>query len=201
LICSEAEIANAKVARPSSPFTQDARVSNPPISPSQKTLARVIAISRVNGWSVAIVAGLGTLLSLAFGDISGAAVGAMVGFAGYLEIRGNRQLRASDPEGMRWLINAQMFALAVILIYCTSRLGSFDADTMMANLTPEMETVLKEGAGIERADIPRLVHLTFVALYGSVGLTALIYQGGLAIYYRNKRAAVIEALARPPIAA
>ena len=32
--------------------------------------------------------------------------------------------------------------LGVILVYCVSRLGSFDGDTALANLTPEMEVAL-----------------------------------------------------------
>lgn len=168
----------------------------PSPTPPAKALQRVLTISGINGWSIIAVASLGALVSLAFGDLSGAFVGVVVAFAGSLEVRGNRRLRNRDAAGMRGLINAQLLALGVILVYCTMRLGSFDEGAILGNVTPDMEAVLKE-SGIERADIVPLVKLVFFAVYGAVGITALIYQGGLAFYYSSKRRVIAEALATP----
>ncbi|MDI1318699.1 MAG: hypothetical protein PSW75_00710, partial [bacterium] len=100
--------------------------------------------------------------------------------------------------GMKWLIRSQMLLLGLILAYCASRLGSFDAENMLSNLTPDMEAMLKE-AGLNRADIVPLVHQMFLALYISVALASIIYQGGLALYYRSKIQLVTEALTMPPV--
>jgi hypothetical protein len=56
-------------------------------------------------------------------------------------------------------------------------------------------------ADLDPAQLVPLVHLFFVVLYGSVMLATLIYQGGLAVYYRRRRAAIEAALQAPPLLA
>ncbi|HEY8995573.1 MAG TPA: hypothetical protein VIM71_12970 [Lacunisphaera sp.] len=172
-------------------------MSTPTPSPQARALQRVLSISRLNGWSVAVIAGLGTLVTLLLGDFSGTFVGLLAVSSGVMEIRGHRQLKRRDPEGMKWLVRAQLLLLGVMLVYCITRLGSFDADTAMANLTPDMEAVLQE-AGLHRSDILPLVRTAYLATYAAVALTCLIYQGGLALYYRSRIRPVTEALAEPP---
>jgi len=166
-------------------------------TPPEKALKRVLVVSRLNGWSVIVIAALGMLLTLALGDLLGTAIGLLAVASGWMEVHGNRKLRQRDPDGMRWLVRSQLFLLAVVLVYCASRLGSYDADTMLANLTPDMEAILQE-AGIEKADLLPLVRQTFVAVYVGVAATVLIYQGGMALYYRNRTRLVTEALTVPP---
>ena len=173
-------------------------MTTPEPTPQEKALKRVLKVSRLNGWSVAIFAGLCILLTLAMGDLLGSVIGLLAVASGWMEIRGNGKLKRRDPEGMKWLVRSQMFLLAVMLAYCASRLGSFDSDSMLSNLTPDMEALLKE-SGIERADLVPLVHKAFFALYGGVALTCLLYQGGLALFYRSKIRLVTEALAAPPL--
>jgi hypothetical protein len=173
-------------------------MTTPEPTPADKALKRVLAVSRLNGWSVAIFAALCVLVALGMGDLLGIAICLLVLVSGWMEIRGNRLIKQRDPAGMKWLVRSQMFLLAVILAYCARCLGSFDSDSVMSNLTPDMEAVLKE-AGIEKADLVPLVHKMFFVLYGAVALTCLIYQGGLALFYRGKTALVTEALTRPPV--
>ncbi|MDI1337479.1 MAG: hypothetical protein PSU94_14955 [Lacunisphaera sp.] len=170
----------------------------PAPTPPQKALKRVTGLSRINGWSVVLVAGLGGLVALAMGDWLSVGLGLLVGGLGWLEVHGHRLLRKRDVTGMKWLIRSQMLLLGLILAYCASRLGSFDAENMLSNLTPDMEAMLKE-AGLNRADIVPLVHQMFLALYISVALASIIYQGGLALYYRSKIQLVTEALTMPPV--
>jgi len=169
----------------------------PQPTPAQKALQRVTGLSRLNGWSVVIVAGLGGLIALVLGDWLSIGLGLLVGGLGWMEVKGGRMLRKRDADGMKWLVRSQMLLLALILAYCSSRLGSFDPESALGNLTPDMEAALKE-AGIARADIMPLVHQMFLALYISVAVAALLYQGGLALYYRRKVQLVTEALAAPP---
>lgn len=161
-------------------------------------MQRVLTVSKLNGWSVIIIASLGTLLTLVLGDLLGTVIGVLAVTSGWMEVSGGRKLRQRNPEGMQWLVRSQLLLLTVILVYCASRLGSFDGDTAMANLTPDMEAILKD-AGLERGDILPLVRTAFFATYGAVALTCLIYQGGLALYYRSKIQLVTEALAAPPV--
>jgi hypothetical protein len=172
--------------------------ATPEPTPPQKALKRVLRISRLNGWSVAIFAGLCVLVALLMGDLVSCFIGLLVVAAGWMEIRGHNKLKRRNPDGMRLLVRSQMFLLAVMLVYCASRLGSFDADSALANLTPDMEAMLKEG-GLERGDILPMVHTFFLVLYGTVALTCIIYQGGLALYYRSKIRLVTEALTTLPV--
>lgn len=169
----------------------------PEPTPQDKALKRVLLVSAIDGWSVTVIASLGVLLTLIIGDWLGTGIGLLVLAAGGLELRGRRQIMRRDSDGLKQLVRAQLFLLAVILVYCTGRLGSFDADTAMANLTPDMEALLKE-AGLERADILPLVRITFFATYGGVALLSLLFQGGLILYYRRKTRLVTEALTAPP---
>jgi hypothetical protein len=166
-------------------------------SPEEKVYRRVLFVAAFDGWSVVGVACFGTLLTLLFGDLTGILVGLLVISAGVMELHGRRRLRRRDAGGMRWLARAQLFLLAVILVYCVSRLGSFDAETAMGNLTPDMEAALNE-AGLTRADIQPLVHATFVTTYAVVAVVSLIFQGGLALYYRRRTDRVTAFLAQPP---
>ena len=167
--------------------------STPEPTPAEKSLQRVRAISRINGWSVIVIAALGTLLTLVLGDLLGMFIGLLAVFSGWMEVRGHEKLKRRDQHGMKWLVRSQLFLLGVILAYCASRLGSFDGETAMANLTPDMEAVLKE-AGLERGDVLPLVRTAYYATYLTVALVCLIYQGGLALYYRSRTRLVTEAL-------
>ena len=168
-------------------------------SPEEKVYRRVLFIAAFDGWSVVGVAGAGTLLALLLGDLSGMLVGLLAVAAGVLELRSRRRLVRRDASGMRGLVRAQMFLLAVILVYCVSRLGSFDAETAMGNLTPDMEAVLSE-SGLSKADLLPLVQATFFATYTVVAVVSLIFQGGLTLYYRSRTARVTAFLAPPPVA-
>jgi hypothetical protein len=173
------------------------RMTVPEPTPQEKTLKRVLLISAIDAWSIIIVSSLGTLITLLLGDLSGVFVGLLIVAAGVIELRGRRRLLRRDAGGMKLLVRAQLFLLGVILVYCVSRLGSFDAETAMASLTPEMEMVLKEN-GLARADILPLLQIGFYVLYGTLAFVSLIFQGGLALYYRSRTRVVTEALTTPP---
>lgn len=158
---------------------------------------RVLLVSRLDGLSIVVVASLGSLLALLLGDLVGVLVGLMVVGAGAMELRGHGALKRRDASGMRWLVRSQLFLLTVILVYCASRLGSFDSESVMGNLTPDMASVLQE-AGIEQADIVPLVRMMFLTVYGSVAAITLLYQGGMALYYSRRTARVAAFLAAPP---
>lgn len=164
-------------------------------TPAENGLKRVIGISRVNGWSITILSGLGTLVSLAFGDMVGAGLGLLATGAGAMEVRGHRLLRSGDPDGAKWLVRAELFLLAIIATYAAGRLLSFDAESVRENITPDQQALLEE-AGLQMADIIPLVRLVFRLFYGALLLVTCLYQGGLALYYRRKVPLLEEALAR-----
>lgn len=166
----------------------------PEPTPQEKVLKRVLFVSAFDGWSVIGISGLGILLTLLLGDLSGLVVGALVLAGGVMELRGRKQLCQRNPAGMKLLARAQLLILGVIMVYCVARLASFDAETALASLTPEMEAVLKEN-GVERADVLPLVQIAFYGTYITVPVVSLLFQGGLILYYRSRAAAVATALA------
>jgi hypothetical protein len=176
-------------------------MTQPATTPAEKVLARVLLVSAIDGWSLIAIAALGTPLALALGDLSGAFLGLLIVAAGMNELRGRSRLVRRDASGMRLLVRTQMLLLAVILVYCVSRLGSFDEglvqDVVRENLTPEMEALLQEN-GIGRADIVPAVKLMFHFIYATVAVVSILCQGGLAYYYRSRTPRVAEALAAPP---
>jgi hypothetical protein len=165
----------------------------PPQLP-EATLQRVLRTSKVNGWSVVIFASGGVLLSLVFGDWSGTAVGLLVALGGVLEVQGHRQVARGDVAGMPRMIRGQWVVLGAILVYCVSRLGSFDAESALDNLTPGLRSELAS-SGVDVEEIIPLVRATFYATYSAIALVTVIYQGGLARYYRRRRPVVEQALA------
>jgi len=163
----------------------------------QDVLKRVRRIAAVNGWSVAVFAGLSTLFSLLTGAAGGAAVGLMVTLGGVMELRGRRMLGRKLPDGMSWLVRGQLVVLGTVWVYAVSRLVSFDPELAMGNMTADMERLLAE-SGIMMSDILPLVKIAFYTIYITVLIVTLIYQGGLALYYRSRTAEVTEALRTPP---
>ena len=163
----------------------------------EETLRRVLKVSRLDGWSVAIFAGFCSLVSLAFGDPVGCSVGLIVTLGGALEVRGHRMLKHGDAAGMKWLVRSQLVVLGVIWFYAATRLVSFDAELLREVITPDLRASLNE-LGLSTEDILPLVRRFFYLLYGSVMAATLIYQGGLALYYRRRTALVAQALAAPP---
>ncbi len=164
-----------------------------------EVLRRVLRLSSVNGLSVAIFAGLCALGSLVFGDLLGAGVGLLVAIGGITEVRGRNKLRQRDADGMRLLVRAQWMVLGVIWVYAASRIGSFDAMLALDNQTTEMRQMLAE-AGVETAQLITLVKIFFYVFYSVVMLVTLIYQGGLALYYKHRTPMVAAALSVPPAA-
>jgi hypothetical protein len=163
----------------------------------EEILHRVLKVSRLDGWSVAIFAGGCGLASLVFGDPVGFSVGLFVALGGALEVRGHHLLKHGHADGMRWLVRSQLVVLGTIWVYAARQLLSFDLSIVREMATPDMRTALSE-PGLTLDDILPLVRRASYLLWGSVMAVTLIYQGGLALYYRRRTAAVVQALTTLP---
>jgi hypothetical protein len=180
-----------------------------PPRPPEEVLRRVIRFARLNGWSVVLFAGLGALVSLGLLDPLGVSVCLLIGLGGGLEVRGQRRLVRRDAGGMRGLVRGQLVVLAVVWFYAATHLISFDPVYLRDEVIPNARELLSsfgmdlneifDQAGLDASAVVAYVRLMFVALYGSLMLVTLIYQGGLALHYRHRTAAVEAALQPPPI--
>jgi hypothetical protein len=182
-----------------------------PPRPPEEVLRRVIRFSRLNGWSAVLFAGLGALVSLGLLDPISVSICLLIGLGGVLEVHGQRMLVRRDAGGMRWLVRAQLVVLAVVWLYAATHLVSFDAVYLRDEVIPNARELLSafgmdlnqifEQADLDTNAVVAFVRLMFVTIYGSLMLVTLIYQGGLALYYRRRTAAVEAALQPPPIPA
>lgn len=185
----------------------------PPPSPPQKALQRVRAIARLDSIGIMVLAGLSLLLGLLLLEPMGVAISALAFLAGVMEWRGLGALRRGEGEtGMKRLVRAQLFLLAVILVYCARCILSFDAGFLHDEIIPELnqwlpallgitfDEFLRE-SGMTVADLVAQARMAFMVFYGAVAVVSIAFQGGLALFYRRRTSLVIAALAEPPVVA
>jgi hypothetical protein len=169
----------------------------PPVLP-EKTLQRVLAIARVDGWSIVIVAALSGLVTLLQGGWFGAATALLIVLAGAGELRGRHLLLRREMSGVNWLVGAQLFLLVVIWIYAWYRWRYFDPAAIWSELPAFVRTELDRQmlvAGLDPAlDRPPLLRMMNVLVCAILAFVTLIYQGGLALYYLRQRDRIRQAL-------
>jgi len=161
----------------------------PPLLPSER-LRRVLRVARIDGTSILAVAGAFALISASFRDVNGAVIGLLVAAAGALELHGASRLRAADARGMRWLVSSQLYLMAVMLTYVACRLARPDIAALRPLVTQELADSIREAnLTVDQVllEMQRLVYL-------GVAAATLLYQGGMAIYYLRRSAAVAAAL-------
>lgn len=173
----------------------------PPVLPERK-LARVLSFSRANSLGVMICAGLSLLLSLPGEAWVFSGFAALAFVCGWMEWHGHRLLAAHNPGGLTWLIGAQACLYTVIVGYALWRLQHFDTGAYWAEIpTAARENIQSQmtEAGLDPETDRELLLRTmnFVVCVALVGVSTL-YQGGLALWYRLQRQAVVVALGAEP---
>lgn len=165
----------------------------PPLLP-EETLLRVLRLARFNGMSVLFIAGFFALISAAAKDIPGAAIGVLVAGAGALELHGAGMLRQGDDRGTSWLVSSQLYLLTVVLAYVGFRLMHVDIEPMRVLLTAEQRETIAI-SGLNEDQFLRVIYAISTSVFGVV---TFFYQGGMAIYYHRRRAAISQALTEEP---
>lgn len=168
-------------------------MSQPPLLP-EETFARVIRLAKSDGFGVLAFSGLFAVLAATGGDSSGAMVGLIVSGAGAIELHGAGLLQAGEVRGMRWLIGSQLFLLVAILGYCALRLTQVE----LPPIPEEMQSLVESSAQQADMPLPDYLLLVYRVSFGFVALAAIIYQGGMTIYYLRRRAAVRQFLETTP---
>jgi len=92
---------------------------------------------------------------------------------------------------MNWLIGSQLFLLATIIGYCALRLLHPALAPLLAAVTDEMKTSLETAGWTPE----KFVGFVYNTTYYAVAIVTFFYQGGMALYYLRRRAAVASALA------
>ena len=148
----------------------------------------------MDGWCMTLFSGFCTSLSLWLGEWSGAAVGAVVMTSGITTLCSRKRLMSGDASGMVWLLRAQLAVLAIVFLYVMENLRAYDAAALMARLTPEMRGMLEQ-YGVLPTDLEPLLKPMYFAVYLLVMGGTLLFQGGLALFYKTRRGRVTAELA------
>jgi hypothetical protein len=163
----------------------------PKPSPAE-TLRKVIKIAQVNGMVVVFPTScLCALAAVCLGDWRSTLIGLLVAAAGWSEWHGAKLLKRGEARGLGWLVRSQLYLLGLILFYALTQMARYNPAYVRSLISPEMAQMY-EGSGM---DIQDVVRIAYYALYGSLAVATLFYQGGLALLYRRRTAAVQTALA------
>ncbi|NQU68633.1 MAG: hypothetical protein HQ510_11880 [Candidatus Marinimicrobia bacterium] len=143
---------------------------------------RIFSISKMNGWSIAIFAGLITLFSLLSGSVSGILIGILITSCGVLELMGRSKLVESDERSAFILPGSQLLLLITIWAYSAYQLLSISPESVKAAVSEDILLWLVTLTGSELV-VFELVSQALPITYVTVIIITAIYQGGLAIYY------------------
>jgi len=149
-----------------------------------KKIQSAAKVAAFNGWSTGAVA----LLSAPFALWSTTSLIMTLGLAivSFNEFHGRRRLLRFDPSAARLLGWNQLFLLAMVVGYCAWMLyaglagdGSFEAQLQAQ---PELRQALGS-----LDDVEGLYEGVVVALYGSIIVASILFQGLNALYYFTRR--------------
>lgn len=140
------------------------------------------------------IAGFLAVLSAAAGDYLGAAIGIVIAGAGVFELHGASLLRAGHARGVNWLVGSQLYLLLCVLGYCTLRLTRMTLPTVPDELASAIDLNAQQFGMSTR----EYLTMVYRGAFQLVALLTLFYQGGMALYYQRRRAAVEAALVDGP---
>jgi len=169
----------------------------PPLLPAE-ILRRVLRTAKFDGTIVLVLSGAFALIAAAAHDVTGAGTGIAIAAAGTMELHGAGLLRNCEQKGMRWLAASQLFLMALVLAYAWYRLNHISIPETKAVFrsmyTPEQLAQLRSAASEANLTSDDALRLFNSTLWSAVSIGTVIYQGGMSIYYRRRRAAVATAL-------
>jgi hypothetical protein len=169
----------------------------PPLLPAE-CLRRVLRMARLDGTMVLVLSGAFALLAASAHDSVGAGFGLVIAAAGAMELHGAGMLGNREEKGTKWLVGSQIFLLICILGYAYFRLHESSVDEMKSMIkgvyTSDQVDELRNAARESGLTPNEALRLFNSVVWGAIGIATVIYQGGMAIYYRRRAAAVSAAL-------
>ena len=161
---------------------------------------KITRISTFNAWSVTFIAGSFAVLSLLALSVPGVVVGAAVAAAGPTELYGQRKLEDDPRTARTWMVGSQVWLMVCVLSYCAWRLLSLDPDNPFVVFGDAAQVFeLVEVFGIPQSYLASLFIQAFYITYGLIAALTLLFQGGLAVYYRTRIGRIIrEKMVVPP---
>jgi len=157
--------------------------------PDADLATRTARTARSNALSILVIAGLATLWSAFQGDLPFVGFGAALCVAAAAELAGSKRLVADPAGAAPLLIGGELAVLVLIAGYSLWRLVGFDYDAELAALPADARELLVGMAGDEEL-LRQALTLTNRLVYGCLLLVTLLYQGGMARFYRRRTAAL-----------
>ena len=143
---------------------------------------RLLSISKVNGWTITVFAGIITLLSLSSGSAAGFIVGVLVTSCGVLELIGRSKLVQFDERSALLLPLSQGLLLMTVWIYSIFQLLTISTQTVKSTVsenTLRQLIILTDSESAVFNMVAQVLHITYI----TVIIVTAVYQGGLGIYY------------------
>jgi hypothetical protein len=176
-------------------------MASPPPLPNDKAkvLSRVLRLAGLEGKSVIFLAGCSVMLAAIGRDWPVMLVSGVAVWAGMITLQGTKRLGAGDARGgMDRLVRGELVLLAAILSYVGILFFRYATGGVNAIISDFTRTML-DAAGHWGPDDRREYAHNFKLFYGLLAALSVVFQGGLALYYHRRRAAVAEALALLPV--
>jgi len=144
-----------------------------------RPLARAARVAHSNGTCLAIFGALTILVAMFGPDFPALLLGGCVLWVGIAERRAGARLRNADPAAPRLLARNELILMGAIALYGMLKL------TLLRPTSESLEKLIGDSAsGI---DVKELLDSMTTAVYATVIIVALVYQGGMARYFSRKR--------------
>lgn len=155
-----------------------------------KKLRKAAGVASFSGWSTLIFGGL----ALPFGlfDLVTLILSVAMIAIGLNELKGRRLLRRLDPRGPRRLALNQLAFMTLLVSYAAFALHK-------AQTTPsELTQALGPDLGSTGEMIQGLEHTITIAVYSSLIVASVLFQGGAALYYHTRSRFLSDYLSATP---
>ena len=157
----------------------------------RRRIDRAAGVATFNGWTTAVFAALS--VPFAFFSVTALVMGLALAAVAYQEFKGRRLLRQLDPKAPRLLGFNQLAFTAVLVLYSLWNIykaltGPNPYAEHMANV--EMATVL--------GPIDQMHKTITLAVYGTIIVLSVIFQGSTALYYFTRLAHLRAYLSETP---
>jgi hypothetical protein len=143
-------------------------------------LARAAALARGNGLFYAACGAITLLIALLQLDWIDVILGAIASAVGAAQVRAAARLRRAEPSAPGALARNELVLLGAIGAYCALELAGLGPSAA------DWEAQLDEAAGMELG-LGELAESLATTTYATLLAVALLYQGGLALYFLRRR--------------
>jgi type IV secretory pathway TrbD component len=166
-----------------------------------RKLHRVINVARADSMAVLFCSGASLVISILQANWVFAIFSVLAIVAGLMERQGARLLDDGFAAGIAWLPGSQGVLFTVVIGYVAWRWKHFDPSAYWAEIpVAAQQKILDQmrASGLDpEADREPLLRVMNGLMCFTLGVVTLLYQGGLALWYRLQQHYVLAALQNP----